>query len=223
MTEDRCKVIDGTLQESIHKLYSLQDESVVLFNDTVLGKELFTNYSNILDVKINKPIKKIESTLFESSFIFNDHFYERVQVSPLFLPYLEKLLTFYEKNKINYRVKNFIPLSNFNPVYINSNSQVSDFGSTPFVTIFESNSLLLKKEYNFLHKECSWANWICCIDNTLLKEFNNLDNIFIYHDNHDLVELVKQNQYNFILIYNRDSNFLQNSAFDIKMEQGSLF
>ena len=105
-----------------------------------------------------KPIEVMEQTLFETSFIYDNKFYERRLISPFFIPYLEELFHLYRSLKIDFRLKKFIPIDHFEAVFINKNFEIKEFGTSDKVLIFEKNKNLIPQEIDFLQKNASWAN-----------------------------------------------------------------
>ncbi|MDQ7043099.1 MAG: hypothetical protein Q9M34_06155, partial [Sulfurimonas sp.] len=109
VTEPRFIAISGNIVEIAKQLWNIEDSSCILFCSRLSDKEIFTKTIKLSNTTYNN-INIIEQTLFETSFIYNDIFYERQLISPFFISYLEVLLELFNTLKINYRLRKFTPI-----------------------------------------------------------------------------------------------------------------
>ena len=100
-----------------------------------------------------KPDKLFENGLFHSSFIYKDKFVKEVRLSSFFIPYLCSLLECFNQLKINYKIDNFNNFEHFYPQFVTSKLEISDFGTTRRVVIFESEIELYKEQLEYLYKK----------------------------------------------------------------------
>jgi ferrochelatase len=83
ITEPSFVVINGDIK-SIHKqLWNLENNSTLLFCPSLTDKNMFTNIKQLPKTAIDS-ITVMEQTLFETSFIYDNTFYERQLISPFF-------------------------------------------------------------------------------------------------------------------------------------------
>jgi len=193
---------------SIHKqIWNMDDKSILLFCPTLTDKDIFTNVKQLPDA--NSDLISIkEKTLFETSFIYENIFYERQLLSPLFIPYLEQLLSLYKSLDIKFRLRKFSQIENFEAVFVNNNFEMKEFGSTDKVVVFEKNKELVDLEIEFLNENSSWANKIYIIPFSDKELYNNYENIFRYKREEEILRILKKNSFHFALVVGVDKSIL---------------
>jgi len=223
ITSRELLVLDKPLKEHMQELYHIQDNQFILFCKDTIDEQLFIDSKEIK--KIDKSdMSIVEQTLFETSFIYDDTYYERQLLSPFFIPYLESVLQFFKQNTIGYQLRNFTPINHFQAVFTNVHFQVKEFGKSDNVLIFESNFELVKEQILFLKTRANWAKIIYIIPLNKVSEINEShNNIFTYTSIWDIMQVLKSQDYHFALIAEQNSDILNDSVFDIKNEQPSLF
>jgi len=206
ITESNFIIITGDVKSIHKKLLNIENNSTILFSPTLFDETLFTNVKEL--PKVSTSLIKIrDKTLFETSFIYDNKFYERQLISPIFIPYLEELLNLYKSLNINFRLKKFTTIENFEAVFVNKNFEIKEFGSTDKVLIFENNIELVESEINFLQKNANWANIIY-----LLPVQNNAQstkNIYKYKDKKDIRRILKKIPFHFAYIVGIDKSILE--------------
>jgi ferrochelatase len=207
ITPPNFLVLDGDIKSIFNSLWHAQERAVVLFCPAPLNKNIFTTIKTLPKTAI-EPIKIMEQTLFETSFIYNDKFYERRLVSPFFIPFLEELLHLYKSLKIDFRLKKFIPIDHFEAVFTNKNFEIKEFGTSDKVLIFEKNSSLIAQEIDFLQKNASWANIIFILPSHHAKEYELYDDVLTYNNEKEIVDILKNNTFHFALIVGVDKSIL---------------
>lgn len=196
--------LDANIKDIFLSLWNIEEESTILFTLSLTDKTLFTDIKSIPKAK-NNLIKIKEKTLFETSFIYDDIYYERQLLSPFFIPYLDDLLYLYKNLNINYRLKKFVPIKHFEAIFVSSNLIIKDFGTTDKVIIFESDENLIQKQMKFLKTNASWANIIYILDET---------------DENKIRQILKKNPFHFALILGSNKSILDNKQ---KIQQLLLF
>ena len=194
-------------------LENMDEKVVVLFCPTLNDREIFTDIKTLPKTAI-KPIEIMEQTLFETSFIYDDTFYERQLISPFFIPYLEELLHLFKNLKINFRLRKFTPIEHFEPVFVSKKFEIKNFGTSDKVLIFEKNTSLIDSEMIFLQKHASWANIIFIVpfDVTCSDKVN----IYKYKNEQEIIEILKGSGFNFALIVGVDKSILEKSKITSK-------
>ncbi|MDD5156980.1 hypothetical protein [Sulfurimonas sp.] len=205
ITQTNFLALSGNVRVIFKELWNIEDRATVLFCPTLTNKDIFVSIKE-LPQTIVEPIEIMEQTLFETSFIFKNIFYERQLLSPFFIPYLEELLNTLEILKIEYRVKKFVPIEHFMAVFTNRNFEPKEFGTSDKVLIFEKNSQLIHSEIKFLQKNANWAKIIYIIPKNI--ECENDENIFYYKDEREIIEILKSSIFHFALIVGVDKSLL---------------
>ena len=205
ITEPNFISVSGDIKSISKQLWDLDENSTLLFCSTMSDKDIFTDIKKITISNIEN-INIIEQTLFETSFIYDNIFYERQQLSPFFIPYLEELLHLYKTLKINFRLRKFTPIDHFEAVFTNKKFEIKEFGSSDKVLIFEPNPSLIEVEINFLKKNSSWANSIYIIPHAI-DNFEN-ENIYVYENSNKIMDILKNNSFHFALVVGVDKSIL---------------
>ncbi|MFT5661858.1 MAG: hypothetical protein ACI9TV_002505 [Sulfurimonas sp.] len=204
-TDSNCIPVYGDAKSIYKQLENLEDKAILLFCPSMSDENIFTDIQK-LGVSEVESITIIEQTLFETSFIYDNIFYERQSISPFFMPYLEELLHLYKSLKINYKLNKFIAIEHFEAVFTNKNFEIKEFGTSDKVLIFESNTQLIDLEINFLQKNASWAKSIYIIPFPIDGIKN--ENVFIYKNRNHIIDILKQNSFHFALIAGVDKEIL---------------
>ena len=204
-TDSNCIPVYGDAKSIYKQLGNLEDKATLLFCPSMSDINIFTDVQN-LKVSEVEPITIIEQTLFETSFIYENIFYERQSISPFFMPYLEELLHLYKSLKINYTLKKFVAIDHFEAVFTNKNFEIKEFGTSDKVLIFEPKSELIDLEISFLQKNASWAKSIYIIPSAIDGIRN--DNVFIYENSNQIIDILKENDFHFALITGVDKEIL---------------
>ncbi|MEN4053249.1 hypothetical protein [Sulfurimonas sp. NWX79] len=224
VTEPNFIALHGDIQTLYKMLSSLENGASILFSPALTSKELFTNVKK-LPLNPNESINIIEQTLFETSFIYDNIFYERQLISPFFMPYLEQLLHLFKVLKINFRLRKFTPIDHFEAVFTNKNFEIKEFGTSDKVLIFEKNTTLIEKEIEFLQKQATWANILYLIPFTavesLSQELRENPNIVRYKSENEIKNLLREHSFHFALIVGANKSILTKPL--TKQTEVSLF
>jgi hypothetical protein len=209
MTEPGFLALNGNIKSIFKKLWDVESACVVLFSPTLVSRDIFTNVQTLSSNPVEK-INIIEQTLFETSFIYDNVFYERQLISPFFISYLEMLFHFFKRLNINFRLRKFVPIDNFEPVFTNKNFEIKEFGASDKVLIFEKNSELIDMQISFLQKEAAWAKLIYILPHTYTSvQHRNNNNIVIYKTINEINNILRANSFHFALIVGADKSILE--------------
>ena len=206
ITQTNFLVINGDMQSIYKSMSNMEQRTTLLFSPELNDKDIFASAREMPSTNI-QTIEIMEQTLFETSFIYDNVYYERQLISPFFIPYLEELLYLYKSLKINFRLKKFIPINHFEPVFTNKNFEIKNFGASDKVLIFEPNANLIESEMIFLQSRASWANIIFIIPNSSTCRDN--ENVFRYEKENEIIQILKSNSFNFALIIGVDKTILE--------------
>ncbi|MCD6432805.1 MAG: hypothetical protein J7L21_02080 [Sulfurimonas sp.] len=207
ITPPNLLVLDGSIKNIFNSLWHIENRTTILFCPILLDKSIFTNIKKLPQTAM-QPIEIMEQTLFETSFVYDNKFYERQLISPFFIPYLEELLHLYKSLKIDFRLKKFTQIDHFEAVFTNKNFEIKEFGTSDKVLIFEKNSDLIQKEINFLQKNATWANTIFILPFLHASEYKDSKNIHFYKNEKDIVNILKSSNFHFALIIGVDKSIL---------------
>jgi hypothetical protein len=206
ITEPHFIALSGNIQEIYKLLWDMEQNSTLLFCPTLTDKDIFTN-TKTLSSNVIEPITIMEQTLFETSFIYDNVFYERQLISPFFIPYLEELLHLYKTLKINFRLRKFTPIEHFQAVFTNKKFEIKEFGTSDKVLIFEPNISLIKSEISFLQKQANWAKIVYILPESSYENDESKNTLF-YKNKNEILSLLREATFHFALIVGVDKSIL---------------
>jgi len=220
MTESNFIVLQGDIKSIVKELWDLEGQTTLLFCPLLSPREIFTEIKTIPSFS-SHSITVMEHTLFESSFIYRDVFYERQVISPFFIPFLEELLHLFSSLDVSFRLKKFVPIDHFEAVFTNKKFEIKEFGTSDKVLIFEKNCDIVKREIDYLQKQASWAKIIFLIPYLHSGNFDDVQNIYIYKNENEILSLLKSHDFHFALIVGVDKSILSKPL--VSQAQISLF
>ncbi len=215
--EGDCLILEGSLPESFDKLMNAPYGATLLFSEREMRSGLFTEVHS-MPKRIDAGIEILEQTLFETSFIYRDRYFERQLLSPFFIPYLEVLLQLLHEQGIGYKIRPFASLKHFQPVFVNAALQPKEFGGSERVIIFESDFSLIPHQMEFIAKQASWAR----IRYFLPQAHQNgevCDDIIWYENTTALLYALHHERYHFALVAGCDKSVLERHEHPMKGQQ----
>lgn len=222
MTDSNFLVLGQSIKDDFMTLWDVPPKSKILYCPKLIDRDTFVT-SKTLPSAYKDEITIVEQTLFETSFIFDDIFYERQLLSPFFISYLERLLNFYKMNDINYRLRSFTPIDNFEAVFTNKELSVKEFGASDRVLIFEPDFELIHSQISFLKRQANWAKIIYILPRAKAMPFQNIEGIFTYESQQDIIKILKSTPFHFALIAEQDKRLLEHSELQRPVQQPTLF
>lgn len=200
--------VEGSMAEVWEKLWPLEKKSIVLYSAALTDSEIFIETNQLIRAQAT-TITIIEQTLFETSFIHNDTFYERQMLSPFFIPYLEHLLFFFTFLRIPFQFKSFSKMGHFIPVFTNRRLEVKEFGTSDRVVIFEPLLELIDEQIDFLRLQASWSKTLYILPETMKSHLTiGIENILFYGYPEEILALLQTNSFHFALVAGADKSIL---------------
>jgi ferrochelatase len=199
--------LSGSTETLFRELMQLVPGSFVLFSPELTDKDLFPTAQPLPDSNVG-TIEIIEQTLFETSFIYDNVFYERQAVSPFFIPFLEQLLNFFKHFHLDFRLRTFKPIDHFKAVFTNKSLQERDFGVGDKVLIFEPSMPLVQSQMHYLSTNTQWAKTIYLLPES--EEHNSIitEEIYYYDSPETLLQHLQTREFHFALIGGEDCSVL---------------
>jgi hypothetical protein len=220
-TDTRFITLSGNIFTIFNDLWEVTQNSVILFHSNLSCKNIFT-HPHLMPQKTEKKITIIEQTLFETSFIYDNIYYERALLSPFFIPYLEILLELLKLNNIEFKIISFKNIHHFEPLFTNKEFEIKEFGTSDKVLIFEPDFKLADIQISFLKEQASWANIIYIIPKQRAEQIEELENIYTYTTQLDIIAILKTTNFHFALIAEQDRSLIETNVVPKKQIQLTL-
>ncbi len=207
LADPRCYVLDRTLREAFYDLWDLPAQSWVFIPERDRYRDLFVQVLS-LPPHASVSVDIAEQTLFETSFVLDDVYYDRMQLSPFFLPYLARVYGFAASHGLAFRVCGMQGSTHFVPVFVGNDLRVKTFGQGGKVLIFEPDLSLLLEEIDFIRTEAKWAKIIYLIPKSSADRFEGNEACLSYENQEDIILLLNTVPFHFALIGGQDRRLL---------------
>ncbi len=198
---DPLLILRSTTIEAMAQIIHACGENSLLLIDDALSKStaLFPTCKS-LDMSITSPLTPFETSLFESSFLFDGRYYENVRISPLLLPYLERILNVLKSRNHAYTLARLASLKHFEPLFLSRALQRREFGSSECVIIFESDPALFLQAQDFLKKHASWATIVIMTPENFSVRAHDTMTYETYRHTDDIMPKLREICFNFLLL-----------------------
>jgi hypothetical protein len=208
LKDDRCYVLQKSLKEAFYDLWELPEHSWVFAGEGKQYEDLFVQLQP-LSQQSGISVEIAEQTLFETSFVLDDVYYERMQLSPFFLPFLVRLYAFAKNHDLTFRITGMQGSSHFVPVFVGDDLHIKTFGQGGKVLIFEPDLSLLLREADFVRSEAKWAKIIYLVPKASAEGKRYDEAFLLYETQEDIMQLLKTVPFHFALIGGQDRRLLE--------------
>ena len=220
LDDERCHVLERPLRDAFYDLWDLPEKSWVFVPVRKGCEDLFVQIQT-LPQQTSMMADITEQTLFETSFVLDDVYYERMQLSPFFLPYLARVYSFAKMHSLGFRVTGMQGSTHFVPVFVGNDLRIKTFGQGGKVLIFEPDLSLLLDEIDFIRAEAKWAKIIYLVPKSSASKFGENDTFLPYETQEDIIHALKSVPFHFALIGGQDKRLLEAAHF--RNEPKTLF
>ncbi len=217
MSLKNCFVLPQKLIDAFTYLMNAKEDSYVFCADELAIQRIAPVHENIFTER--KIAIQKNGSIFSSSFIHQNEYYQKIPISPLFIPALSGVLTFLKSKKIEFSLDNFEPISNFEPIFVDSNIRPKPFGTTRRALIVESDVELFGYEARKLLKILPPNNLLICRP---INSSSTMDANFLYKELSDLKQLKSYN-FRYALILGDKQELLSILSEDAKKQYPTLF
>ncbi len=212
--KEEVKLVSN-IYDMIKKLEYINEKDYLISYDKNLLNKIYPNNTNFDDRKYE--IKNLtQHSIFEISFSYKDIFFSRLRLGSIYLDNLLNVYEFYNKNIDLSKLKN---LKYLNPIFLNKNYEIVDFGKSQRFILSQDNKNLLKKELTFIKEKLKYAK-LKFLTKTYIEELGKEQ--IVLDDIHKLKEELKNLEFNTIYIYGFSYDEVYTSL-NKKEEQNLLF
>jgi ferrochelatase len=149
--------LEQDLIENFKKLINADENSIIISTDKEILKDIYPSFKSLQKEKFNK-IQIIYKTLFFTSFIHNDKYYENLKFPPIYINELSKVLSFLQKHEVPYNL-NYVKLENhFREIFITDKFKIRNFGESEHVIIVEDSNDKVDRALSYIRENAPWAN-----------------------------------------------------------------
>lgn len=187
---NNAKVLPEDLLEAFLTIMKVPDESFIFCDNDLTLQKIAPEHESIFS-KRNITVQK-NGSLFISSFIHEGEYYQKVPISPFFVPQLCGIISFFKKNEIVLNLNTFEPIEHFDPIFVDAAITPQSFGDTRRAIIVESDNELFKYETTKLFAmQANASNMILICKH--INSTSKVDVNFLYKNEKDLKQLRSYN------------------------------
>ena len=152
-------LIPKNLKYFINKVDDITKNNILFSYDKNSLNKIYPSYKSF-NTKVHKTTNLIKHSIFETSFCFENEYFDRYKVSKLYLNSFLDVYNFLKKRIDTNKLKYFIHLQ---AIFIDKDSNNVDFGKTNKLILVQSNISLIKKEFEYLKESFKYGKVICFV------------------------------------------------------------
>jgi ferrochelatase len=203
--DENFTVVNTESLEVIYKSIStLRGNTTLLIDEALMNSSIFST-CKLFKPHTKLPVTLLEHTLFECSFLIDNSYYDKQRISPLLLPYLQKVFEFFTCKNIDYNMSKITQVEHFIPLFLNKSLVIKEYGSSERVIILESDEALFNEAVSFLKSYATWASLLIITPNNFnIEEYENIE-YRIFEKTPDIIIFLEKYYANFTLILHDSS------------------
>ncbi len=156
-TKQNITIIPKDFKYFVNKLDDIAKKNVLFSCDKDLLSKIYPKYE-LFNTKVHKITNLTKHSIFETSFCFENEYFNRYKISTLYLNSFLDVYIFLKKRIDTHKLKHFIHLQ---AIFIDKHAKHVDFGKTNKLILVQKNISLIKKEFKYLKKSFKYGKVIC--------------------------------------------------------------
>jgi len=153
-----------------------------------------------LNISITSALIPFETSLFQSSFLFDGRYYAHERIAPFLLPYLERALNFLKSRNRAYSMSKLAALHHFEPLFLNRALHKQEFGSSERVIIFENDTALFAQAHRFIKQHGAWGRIAVMTPNEFtIEHYDGVEYLTFDHED-AIIPQLHTLEFNFLLL-----------------------
>lgn len=208
---ENCYLLNESLDKFISNIDDIDDNSIIFSNNKTLLDAIYPNYQVFNKIHIFENF--IEHSMFETSFTFNDNYFQRIRVPKL---YINSFLDVYSFLKDEFDFNKIKNSDYFKPIFIDKKLKIVEHGkSEKFIICQIENEEINSNEIKFLNKHFSYGKsiYLSKNDNSLLS-----NSIIQMKNIKDLKVILEKSDFNACYIIGYSYNNIIRELEDTKKE-----
>lgn len=197
------KAFVGNEKEAL--LESFNNEITTIFTDS--QKILELSFDNLTPIKpLSAPFNLISYTLFDVRFFYAVREY-LLHLPYLFIDDLSALVAVCEQERVNFELSHFKEIAFLKPNFVDRFLNLCDYGQSQQVLITCRDSALFAKYIDYFLEYARWGKLACLVPKSYKIE-NPSQSISYYAKKREIISLIKNQEFNFMLVFGIDDSEL---------------
>lgn len=212
--------LDNDIFKNFNKIINANSNCIFISNNKKFLDGIGPKHIDIPILNTN-DIRLVKHTIFKSDFILNEKYYKNINIPKIFLKFLNSSIQFLENLNYNYNIENLSIKSHFEPLFIDNNFNLKEFGETNKVIIVENDQNIIDNEVKYLKHSAKYAKSVLLLPNNLKNISINYDIDTLFYQKNIDISYLKRKNYNFFLILQieKDHILKQLSTYNKKREK----
>jgi len=184
--------LDLDLVENFKKLINADENSIIVSTDKEILKDIYPNFKQLQNDKLPK-IEVTYKTLFFTSLIYDDNYYENLKFPPIFIDELARVLGFLQNHKVPYNLNSIKLENHFREIFITDQFKSRQFGESEHVIIVENSNELLEDSFTYIRENAPWASSTkSTLDKLLDLDIDKFNFILIKANYNELIKILEK-------------------------------
>ena len=190
-------LISSNLLRSTKIIENLSEEEIFFCADEELIKKIYPNYK-VFSTKEYKIDNLIEHSLFETSFSYEERYFNKLKIPSL---YINQFLNVYNFLNMDIDFHKLMKLTHFKPIFVDKYLNIIDFGKSNKFIVCQKNLELLVNEIKYLEKKYKYGKTIF-ISPIYIEGLDEAQ--IVLEDLNNLKQVIKKENFNAIYIMGYD-------------------
>ncbi|MCK5293400.1 MAG: peptidoglycan synthetase [Arcobacteraceae bacterium] len=178
-------------------LKDLKEIDTIVSTDKVFIKKIYP-LSKELNIEKYSIKNLIIHSLFETSFSYKDKYFHKLKLPQIYINNFISIINFL--NKTEYDISKLNNFKHMQPIFINKNNEIVDYGKSNRFILSNTNNILIKQELEFISNHYKYGKIKVieglCFDEILLDDIKPNDYNALYIKNRtniEIIDILKQN------------------------------
>ncbi len=190
-------LISSNLYKSTKTIENISEDEIFFCADEELIKKIYPKYK-VFSKKEYKIENLIEHSLFETSFSYDEKYFNKLKIPSL---YINQFLAVFNFLNMDIDLHKLIKLTHFKPIFVDKYLNIIDFGKSNKFIVCQKNLELLVNEIKYLEKKYKYGKTIF-ISPIYIEGLNETQ--IVLEDLDNLKQVIKKENFNAIYIMGYD-------------------
>lgn len=161
-------LLSNNLDEILKKIDLIEKNDIIISNDPILLSKIYPNIQSFDNLTF-KISNLTSHSLFESSFTYDNTYFNKIKISSLYIQEFLKVSNFFDENLDLSKLKNF---DCFKPIFVDKYMNILDYGKSDKFIISQKNPNLVESELDYIKNRYKYAKTIV-ISKTFIEGLNS--------------------------------------------------
>lgn len=187
----------------LQRVIQSEHDDILLLHTESLVQDIAPGFKH-LDNVIDTYPKILKETLFTTSFVWKEIYYDHLPIPALFLTSFQKAILFLDQHQLPYKSHKAGLLSAFYPQFVNSRLEPLPFGKGERALIFCEDVTRASQIISFCKETVPWAHFLFLFQSGYKNMFLTENETTYYEKDEDVFAILSGTKFNYALIFGFD-------------------